>query len=90
MQAIISRILPPTNTRPTRIRAACERGSMIVSYPHDLSGDACHAYAVDQLCKKFVAEDAKRYGSNRERNPWARPRIMGTIPSGDVVHVFTE
>lgn len=89
MQAIISKYLPATNTKPSRIKASCERGSIVVSHPHELSGDACHEYAATQLCARFVAEDAKMYGSNRKTNPWARKRIMGTIPGGDVVHVFT-
>lgn len=89
MQAIISKLLPPTNFKPSRIKASCARGSIVVSYPHEFSGDACHAYAANLLCERFVAEDVKQYGTKPEKNPWARKRIMGTIPSGDVVHVFT-
>jgi hypothetical protein len=89
MQAIISKYLPATNRLPSRIKASCERGSITRSYPHDLSGDSCHAFVANLLCERFVAEDAKAYGSRPETNPWAGVRIMGTIPSGEVVHVFS-
>lgn len=74
--------------RGSRIKASCERGSIMVSYPDELSGDACHIYAADQLCRKFIAEDVKRYGSDAGRSVWAMPRICGGIPSGECVHVF--
>lgn len=90
MQAIISKLLPATNTRSSRIKASCARGSITVGYPHEFSGDACHAYAANLLCERFVAEDVKKYGSDPLKNPWAKPRIMGTLPSGDVAHVFTS
>lgn len=90
MQAIISKFLPPTNTRPSRIKATCERGSITITYPHEFSGDACHAYAANLLCERFIAEDVRRYGSDPRANSWSRKRVLGTIPGGDVVHVFTE
>ncbi len=90
MQAIISKYLPATNKLSSRIKATCARGSITRSYPHDLSGDACHAFVANLLVEKFVAEDVKQYGTAPAKNPWSKPRIMGTIPSGEVVHVFTS
>lgn len=90
MQAIITKYLPATNTKPSRISAKCARGSIIVSYPHELSGDACHVYAVDQLVARFAAEDLTQYGTPLAANPWSKARVFGTLPSGDVVHVFVE
>ncbi len=84
MQAIITKYLG------SRIKASCERGSITVSYPHELSGDDRHTYVADMLCKRFIAEDAKTYGTPTDNNPWGRKRVVGTIPSGDVVHVFTQ
>lgn len=86
MQAIQSKYIPATNTKGSRIKATCERGSITVSYPDDLSGDACHVFAVDKLIEKFVAEDAKRYGS--EINPWTKPRACGQLPDNSYAHVF--
>jgi hypothetical protein len=88
MQAIVTKYLPATNTKPTRIKAFCERGSITVSYPHELSGDACHRYAVKQLVAKFAKEDAKQYGSHPDENPWMRPFATGQMPSGNYCHTF--
>jgi len=87
-QAIETKHLPATNTRGSRIKATCERGSLTVGYPHELSGADCHIYAADQLCEKFIAEDVKKYGSTREQNPWGKPRICGGLKNS-YVHVFT-
>jgi len=87
MQAIISKFMPCTNTRGSRIKASCDRGSITVSYDHETSHEDPHIKAVDALIARFVAEDAVKYGT-KENNPWNRPRACGQIPSGDYVHVF--
>lgn len=86
MQAIITKFLPATNFKGSRIKAICDRGSITTAYPHDLSGDACHIHAVDMLVAKFVKEDAARYGT--KKNPWSKPRACGQLPNGDYAHVF--
>ncbi len=88
MQAIITKYLCATNSRGSRIKASCERGSTTISYPDELSGDAVHIAAKEALVAKFVKEDAKRYGT--ERNPWTRPTVCGWITSGQCAHVFVE
>lgn len=88
MQAIITKYLPATNTKPSRIKATCARGSVTQSYPHEFSGDACHAYVANMLAQRFVAADAITYGTKPKKNPWAKARVMGTLPSGEVAHVF--
>ena len=90
MQAIITKYIPATNTRPSRIKAACERGSITVSYPHDLSGQDCHHYAVVELVDRFAQEDLKQYGTPVRQNPWRRPTVCGQIPDGRYVFVFVE
>lgn len=75
MPAIESKFIPATNFKGARIKASCQRGSITVSYPHELSGEACHVFAVDKLIAKFVKEDEKRYGTNK--NPWSAPRVVG-------------
>lgn len=88
MQAILTKYLCATNTRGSRIKASCERGSVTISYPDELSGDAVHIAAKDALVAKFVKEDAARYGS--ERNPWSKPTVCGWLSSGEAVHVYVE
>jgi hypothetical protein len=88
MQAIVTKYLPPTNVRGGRIKAWCERGSIVISYPHGASN--AHAEAKDALIAKFIAEDAKRYGTNR--NPWSDPMVEGGLPKpfGGSVFVFVR
>lgn len=89
MQAIVSKHIPATNTKGARIKAVCERGSITISYPHELSGEEAHCYAVAQLVARFAAEDLKQYSTPTKANPWLRPLICGQLPSGDYVHVFS-
>lgn len=88
MQAIITKYLPATNFRGARIKASCERGSLTISYPYELSGNACHIAAVDALVSKFIKEDTSRYGT--KRNPWSKPRACGQLASGEFVHVSAD
>ena len=88
MQAILTKYLPATNFKGSRIKAVCDRGSITISYPDELSGDACHIAAVDALIAKFVKEDEARYGTNK--NPWSKPRVCGGLPDGSVAHVFID
>lgn len=90
MQAILTRYLPATNTRGSRIKATCERGSITISYPSECHGEAAHVRAADALVAKFVAEDIKRYGAGAEKNPWQRPRVCGGLPDGSWAHVFVD
>ena len=57
-QAIVTRYYGPTNTKPSRIRASCDRGSLTISMPLEYSGADCHAVAVRALLEKFHTEDA--------------------------------
>ncbi|TXH40544.1 MAG: hypothetical protein E6Q97_39425 [Desulfurellales bacterium] len=41
MQAIQTRYLGPTNSRGSRIKAWCDRGSITIPYPHHLSRGEC-------------------------------------------------
>ena len=98
MQAIITKFISATNCRGSRIKASCERGSIIISYPDELSGDAVHIAAADALVSKFVKEDADRYGTVKDdaarygtnKNPWLTPRVCGGLPDGSVAHVFVS
>lgn len=89
-QAIQTKYLPATNTRGSRIKATAERGSITISYPDELSGDAVHRHAVDCLIAKFVKEDVVRYGSDARKGGWNRPYVSGGLPDGTVAHVFLD
>ena len=85
MQAIETKYIGPTNYRGSRIKASCERGSIIVSYDDALNSEDAHIAAADALVAKFVKEDEARYGTNK--NPWSAKRIMGGLKKTNV-HVF--
>lgn len=86
MQAITTRYIAATNTKPTRIKAECERGSVIVSV--DYGEEDQHEKAKSYLCGKFASEDLKEYGSPIASNPWMKPTVQGVTKNGDHVHVF--
>lgn len=88
MQAIITHYLPATNTRCSRIKASCARGSVIISYDSGYSDERAHTKAADELVNKFVTEDVEKYHTLRAANPWNRRRVVGQLPSGDHAHVF--
>ncbi len=87
MQAIETKYIGPTNYRGSRIKASCERGSITISYESVLNSEDAHIAAADALVAKFVKDDEKRYGSNK--NPWSAPRIMGGLKKTNV-HVFVS
>lgn len=53
MQAIITKYIPCTNTKPSRVKATCEAGSITLSW--DSSGDdkLVHQGAARKLCQKL-------------------------------------
>ena len=92
MQAIVTRYLGPTNTRPSRIVAQCERGKLVASYDSlpcgDMSGEGAHISAARLLCERFAQEDASLYASPIATSPWLRPLVTGGLPDGSYAHVF--
>lgn len=90
MQAIVTKYLPATNTKPSRIKAQCERGSITISFDCELGVDDTHKCAAKALVGKFVTEDAKQYGTKPAANPWNKPFVTGCLPSGNYAHVFTS
>jgi hypothetical protein len=62
MKAIRTRYKGPTDTRGSRIIASDEDGNRaIISYPHELSGEAVHRAAADALVAK-MDWGSDRYG----------------------------
>ena len=52
-QAIITKSLPFTNTKPTRVKATAQAGSIILSWDHGLNAEQNHALAAWALCEKY-------------------------------------
>jgi len=91
MQAIQTKILPWTNTKPTRIKAFCTRGSITLSIPVEVDGhDAAHIYGAQKLCEKFAAEDVEKFGNPQAGNSWNKNFVTGSLPNGDYAHVFID
>jgi hypothetical protein len=88
MQTIVTKYLPATNFKSSRVKAECERGSLTLSYPHELSGEDIHVWAANQLVDKFAAEDAKRYPDSSRTNPWLKKRACGQMKDHNYAHVF--
>jgi hypothetical protein len=88
MQAIITKYLPATMKRSSRIRAKCERGQIIASWSYDLDAENNHIEAARELCRKFAAHDAEHYMTPQAGNPWLRPFVSGCLLSGEYAHVF--
>lgn len=75
MQAIITKYLPCTNTRGSRIKASCQAGSITIDYPHELSGMAVHAKAAYALLAKMH---------------WGYKLVGGQLPSHDYAFVMVD
>jgi hypothetical protein len=93
MQAIETKYIPATNSKGTRLKAFCCRGSITVtveSLSGSLTEDERHAYVARLLAHKFAVQDLKEYGSPIESNPWMRPFVSGGLKSGQTVHVTVE
>lgn len=88
MQAIVTKYLPATNFRGARIKAECERGKVTIPFPHELTWNLAHISAADLLVARFVNEDAKRHPDSTFLNPWASPRVCGSISHDKCAHVF--
>lgn len=86
MQAIITKYLPPTNRRGSRVKATCERGSITVPWDSNLDAHENHEAACRAMCEQFDAEDRKEYGSTLGN--WSRPKASGGLASGEWVHCF--
>lgn len=93
MQAIVTKFIPATTSKPSRIKAYCERGSITIGYhsaPDTVRENDLNAYVAQKLCEKFAAADLKEYGSPVASNPWMRAFVTGGHPDGSMVHVFID
>jgi methionine salvage enolase-phosphatase E1 len=89
MQAVHTKYIPRTDKCGSLIKARCERGSITISYPFDLSGDEVHREAVRQLVARFIKEDEEDgICKHSSQNVWARPFVTGGLPDGTYAHIF--
>ena len=75
MQAIRTRYLPATNTKPSRMQAKCEARTITVSYNYDLDGAGNHREVCENLRLKMGWDNIK---SN----------LAGGVFAGDYYWVF--
>lgn len=76
MTTIITKYLPATNFKPSRIKAdAGMKRTITISYPHGLSGEAVHLEAAKALCKKM---------------DWHGKLAVGGIEGGGYAFVFVQ
>lgn len=61
MQAIKTRYLPPTNTKPSRIKAECEAGTITISRDYSLNLEQLHIKAAYLLIQKLKWNPVKLY-----------------------------
>ena len=75
MKAIITKFIPCTDTKGSRIKASTGTGgqSIMISYPHELNADEAHLSAAQALCDKMK---------------WSRKLIQGGLETGESVFVF--
>lgn len=91
MQAIITKYLPATNFRQSKVKATCERGSLTVSWDSALDVGDNHRAACDKLCARFDAEDVRKYGSVLSpHGRWSGSKASGQIPDGRYVFCFIQ
>jgi len=77
-QAILTRVLPATNTRGTRIKATAQAGSVTIGYDEAGSTpEERHAVAANILAKKFGWDNRDYYG----------PLVGGVLPDGSYAFV---
>lgn len=93
-QGIITKYLPATDRRGSRIKASAERGSLTIGYPHEFNTEGAHRHAARMLIAKFCAEDAKPDPKTGrftpiEKNPWNRAFATG-CGNGLHFHVSTD
>jgi hypothetical protein len=87
MQSIQTKYLSATESKGSRIKAKCARGSIVIPLDYGLSGDDIHRAAVMALVIRFLDEDASK-GTPRETNFWNRAFVSGSLPDGSMAHIF--
>lgn len=80
MQAIHTKILPPTGHKGCRIKAKCWAGSITIPFPYEAYTDEAHMQAAQELLAKVGWTDERYYGKLHQ----------GILPNGDFCHVLVK
>lgn len=84
MQAIVTKFISPTNHRPSRIKAECDAGSIIISADSAASNEDAHMLAALALVRK-LGWDHPAYGQKMisgdmpQRSPYAYVFVFVTV-----------
>ena len=101
MQAITTKNIPMTTTKPNRIKISCQRKTLTISqYDNRLdqslssNSDELHRQAAMILLNSFALEDAKKYSIPElsHEHHWLRNGGIlntGVIKTGEHVHVIS-
>jgi len=83
--AIISKYYGPTDSRGSRIIVKTQRSRKSYHYPHELSGEDCHKWAVERYLNSIIAEDRAAYGEHATGWGNLEDYTIGQLPSGEYV-----
>lgn len=74
MQAIVTRYLGPTDTKGARVKAACEAGSLTVSWSYAIGTEENHDRAAHALAERlgWLDERTVIIGGTLPRTNWHR------------------
>ena len=92
MQAIVTKYLGATNSRPSRIKATCDAGSLTIPYDYEGSNYDMHKRACDALRLKLAKSIAKKHpGEDWRKSGWLKPMVGGGLPgNAGWAFVFVE
>lgn len=79
-QAIVTKVIGPTDTKDKRITARCGAGAITVGWNHALSDAENHIAARKALQFKLA--------KGCPNNTWLADMATGGLPDGTYVHVF--
>jgi hypothetical protein len=89
MQAILTKYIRESNTKGSRIKATCERGTLTIPYDHEFDTDGAHRKAALALINLFINEDKARNGTPLNKNVWAGHFASAELPNNKGhAHIF--
>lgn len=89
MQAILTKYLPPTNTKGSRIKASCEARTIFVPWDHSVGEEPNHVAAAEALCVRMAEHNAKTYGTLPRGDRWLGARTYGQLPLRGAIYAHT-
>lgn len=79
-QAIETRYIPASSTKPARVKAIAHAGTVMMSWDHELNAEANHARVAMALVRK--------YGWIPEKGKFPATWAAGALPSNRSGYVF--